>query len=536
MSQETSRIIYTGKVVDNQDTSILGRVRVFPEKDEDVTLVLQSSGVPLNSSGTDILDKYKFTKDDPFVFMPLMPYYIQIVPNINELVWVMYSDVKQNTDRKEQFYIPIIKADPFNFIKEDSSQTKVNTIQGTLLTQNKYKSDTPNNLGVKEPNEDIKGIFANPGDNAFYGKGSTDLILKENELILRSGKIANTTTNSVQEPNDKRGFYQISYYNKNNKKDPAVSRVTSEIDNSFLKKLIEYEIYNPENAADNFRGVVNIYNMPQDKKKGFINNEFTSQTVVDPSLTQTVFSYNFENLTLSQVAEVINKIINGLNNTTETNPLKISGETYPAKEFSIAQGEPIFPFYYRASPNLYKVVTKQKNFNIFSNLKAFTNVQTILSQVRFVFSTDLNGEGLVSNKDTFGISFVDKKIQVPGNEVYFEEKNSVSIAGSNKILLISYNTNPPSGKSKIELDKKTIYGIEQNMIFDTILPNTEPVVRGESLKNFLNLIVKFLTTHSHPFHQLPPTPISYSQVSVASIEQEFQNYDSKVVNQNIRVN
>jgi hypothetical protein len=62
------------------------------------------------------------------------------------------------------------------------------------------------------------------------------------------------------------------------------------------------------------------------------------------------------------------------------------------------------------------------------------------------------------------------------------------------------------------------------------------VVRGEKLKEFLNLIVKFLTTHAHPFHQLPPTPISYADVSVADIESEFQKYDTDVLNQNIRIN
>lgn len=536
MSQGTSRIIFTGVVKDNQDTSLLGRIRVFPQKDEDVTQVLKGSGVPLNSSGSDILDKYKYTKDDPFVFMPLLPYYLQIIPKVEELVWVMYSDVNQNTDRKEQFYIPIIKADPFNFNKEDNSQTKVNTIQGTLLNQKKYKNDTPDEIGNKNFTEPIEGIFANPGDNAFYGQGSTDLILKPNEVILRAGKVANITSNSVQEPNDKRGFYQISYYNKNNKKDPPVSRTTSEIDKSFLKKLIEYDIYNPENTANMFRGVINIYNMPQSADKGFPNDEFTSQTVVDPSLTQTIFSYEFEGLSLTKVSELINNIINGLNNISTSNPLKISGDSLTTREFKIAQGELVFPFYYRPSPNLVKIATKQKNFSVLSNLQRYTNVQTLLSTVRFTFSLDLNGEGLISSKDIFGTSLQDKIIQIPGNETYFEEKNSVSIAGSNKIILLSYASNPPSGKKSIQLSKETIYGVGQDFIFDNILPNTEPMVRGESLKNFLNLIVKFLTTHSHPFHQLPPTPISYSQVSVASIEQEFQNYDRNVVNQNIRIN
>ena len=542
MYQETSRIIFTGVVRDNEDTSLLGRIRVVPEKDEDINQVLIGCGIELNTSGKDILDKYKYTKDDPFVFMPLLPFYLQIIPNEDELVWIMYSDEKKNTDRKEQFYIPIIKADPFNFKQEDNNQARVNTVQGTLVTQKKYKSDikdTKNKEGkdVKSYTDKIiKGIFAEPGDNAFYGQGSTDLILKKDEVLLRAGKVANVSSNNVQEPNEKRGFYQISYYNKNNKKDKPISRTTSEVNKNFLKKLVEYEIYNPENTADLFRGVIQIYNMPQSSDKGFPNNEFTSGTFVDPSLTFSVWSYDFENLSMTQVSNLINKVINGLNNISETNPLKISGESLTEKEFSISSGESVFPFYYRPSQSLYNIINKQKNFNIFSNLKAFTNIQSLLSTVRFIFSTDLNGEGLISDKDTFGISFSDKTVEIQGEETDFEEKNSVSIAGSNKILLLSYSSNPPSGKQTIKLPKETVYGISQDDVFDTILPNTEPVVRGESLKNFLNLIVKFLTTHSHPFHGLPPTPVSFSEITVETIEQEFQNYDSKVVNQNIRIN
>jgi hypothetical protein len=62
------------------------------------------------------------------------------------------------------------------------------------------------------------------------------------------------------------------------------------------------------------------------------------------------------------------------------------------------------------------------------------------------------------------------------------------------------------------------------------------MVRGDKLKEFLNLLMKFVLTHCHGYHGTPPSSISFSQVSVAQIEQEFQKYDSKVLNQNIRLN
>jgi hypothetical protein len=85
-------------------------------------------------------------------------------------------------------------------------------------------------------------------------------------------------------------------------------------------------------------------------------------------------------------------------------------------------------------------------------------------------------------------------------------------------------------------EDNTIYGYTDRIISDNLIPNTEPLVRGEKLKELLNLIVRFLTTHSHPYHQLPPTPVSYGGVTLEDIESNFQSYDENVLNQNIRIN
>ena len=71
MLLDTSKIIFTGVVKDNEDTSLLGRIRVFPEKNEDIRQVLQGCGAKLNANGTDVAEIEKFGVNDPFVFMPL---------------------------------------------------------------------------------------------------------------------------------------------------------------------------------------------------------------------------------------------------------------------------------------------------------------------------------------------------------------------------------------------------------------------------------------------------------------------------------
>jgi len=52
----------------------------------------------------------------------------------------------------------------------------------------------------------------------------------------------------------------------------------------------------------------------------------------------------------------------------------------------------------------------------------------------------------------------------------------------------------------------------------------------------LNLIVRFLTTHTHAYPGLPPIPVSQDGSSVADILTEMQNAYTKILNENIRLN
>jgi hypothetical protein len=543
MLLDTSKIIFTGVVKDNEDTSLLGRIRVFPEKNEDIKQVLLGCGAKLNANETDVADSEKFGVNDPFVFMPLFPYFISAVPKNNELVWVMYSDQKRNTGRKEQFYIPIIKSDAFHLNVESNEQTRTNTSQGFQLSRPKYKSDTKNTTD-NEGNErkgyvskfNIAGVFAEPGDNAFYGQGSSDVILKKDGVLLRAGKIADASTNKVQEPNEKRGFYQISYYGNNIKKDKPTTYTTNNVDESFLKYLIEYDIYNLDNNSDAFRGVINIYKLPESPNSGFKNNDFTSATVVPLEDSNRATYIEFGPLPMSGVSNLVNTVINKMNSCSSNEPLVISGDNISSVRFLLPPGKTQFPFYYRPSKNIRNGVYNPGNLGINTNQYKFKNSTILTSTVKYATSGDINGEGLLSRRNIFGISFIEETVQVEGKETYFEEKNSISIAGSDKILFLSYNTSRPPGRQSILLGKDTVYGLNRDFVFDSVIPNTEPMVRGESLKKILNLMVKFMTTHSHPFHQLPPTPVSYSQVSIATLDAEFQKYDSDVLNQNIRIN
>ena len=61
------------------------------------------------------------------------------------------------------------------------------------------------------------------------------------------------------------------------------------------------------------------------------------------------------------------------------------------------------------------------------------------------------------------------------------------------------------------------------------------MVRGESLKELLEMIVSFLVNHSHPFSQKPPYNEA-ENITKSDITSELAQFNSKVLNPNIRIN
>ena len=96
-----SKLIFKGVVKDNKDPKSLGRIRIDP-----VEWIVSDEVYVTEYSG-----KYSEQKDrwnavsDPFMFVPLLPNHINMVPKVGESVNILYTD----TDSKfiDGFYIPM---------------------------------------------------------------------------------------------------------------------------------------------------------------------------------------------------------------------------------------------------------------------------------------------------------------------------------------------------------------------------------------------------------------------------------------------
>jgi hypothetical protein len=62
------------------------------------------------------------------------------------------------------------------------------------------------------------------------------------------------------------------------------------------------------------------------------------------------------------------------------------------------------------------------------------------------------------------------------------------------------------------------------------------MVRGDELMKFMNLIVRFLASHVHPFPGMPPVPQATDGTNISDILQQLASAPDTILNQNIRIN
>jgi hypothetical protein len=195
----TEKLIYQGFVLNNQDPLMLGRIRALPIDE------IESDILPDNWNP----EKDIWTERDPLIYLPLLPYYVSQVPKVDEYIHIFYYNKSQVADNTK-FYIqgPITR--PQNNFFEDWHNSESMLASGVFLKQANQIKD-PLSLEIKGQ---AKGIYPEPGDNALLGRGTADVVVKENEVLIRAGKNVSTQTANFNIPTPRlnRGFVQVSNF------------------------------------------------------------------------------------------------------------------------------------------------------------------------------------------------------------------------------------------------------------------------------------------------------------------------------------
>lgn len=542
---QTTRNIYYGRVLDNNDPLMLGRVRVHPDHENLPAL----EGANQNfDDGSQNENNGKWSINDPLIFLPLLPYFVNQVPKVGERVLIIFfNNAKQNI--KDRFYLVGPYSSPTKVFNEDFSSSRTHLNSGTQNDRIKY----PNikNLDGTYKNIENKGVYAEPEDVALKGRGVSDVIVKENDVLIRAGKHKLPNNQNIPIIDENRAFLQLSKFNTKTTVGEEETIFRLQKNDKQIKYLLEYDIYNPESVPQIFTGNITIYQLPTEQSQTKTSN-FDYDTDLSGFTSSKIRIINIDSaLNLEEFTKFISEqVVTLVNNPTLLLSNLPNGTTTSNKNDATDGIQ--FPFYYRPSKrirNLLKGSPSQSSID----LTSYSNMQQFVNKIQ-VTTTDLSpGYGLVLDaKFSPEIPFEPKTEKYRKTTVESLD-NTVAILGANSLFLLSNESEIP-GKPKVEFksnkDKSgnnsqqnssynppnPSYKFESQNLSDNVIPSTSSMVRGEELLELLELIVGFLVSHVHPYPLLPPSSVAYDGTSTDELLKKMLEAYNKVLNKNIRIN
>lgn len=513
------QMIFFGTCLQSDDPQMLGRIRVLPFNDVEQSVIEANPKFNKNSKS---LSNGPWSDIDPFLYYPLLPYFVNQVPKKGEKVKLFYFNPDSKYGRNK-YYMMDQYSSPTTINFEDVNSAQLRSDAGYSVSSKSFPPIKNNDGEYTEQN--YKGVFVEPVDISINGRDTADLIIKKDEILLRAGKHNPFKSNEIPTANPNRGFLQISKFDsKFNFGEPqAKLRLVNE--KIPIKYLFEYDVINPENEFSAFTGSLNIYTLPNPQDAYLtLTSIFDVDTEIDMACTGKtsackIKSIQFQALNFEELSTFINNTLK----TFLTSPQSLLS-------IPIANNEQ-FPFYFRPAKKIRELTTK---FSGMGNLLSSTNMGLLSSLIKVSQTDPTPGYGLIIDaklSTDLPLSFK-KEVYIPTTIESIE--NTAAILGANQAFILSHESQIP-GKDKIDLSG-TLYGIDQTKLIDEIYPNTSSMVRGEELLELLSLIVSFCTSHVHPYPLMPPSSVSLDGTSVDSLLVKMQEAYTKVLNENIRIN
>lgn len=500
-----NQVIYYGSVTHTDDPLNLGRVRITPK----------DWVVGSYKSAYDISEKDYWTSKDPFVFLPLLPIFLYQVPKKDEWCHVIFYN-NSYTDRNKYYIQGGFSSINNIFTEEFNSSTK----NSALGERNKPTQNLSQNGFIKNPEN--KDLYPDPTTIGLLGRYNSDILLPENGYVSRVNKFGSSPdTNPTF--NKRHSFSMIQNYKTrkvNNGK--SVYFENNEIVEN-LQYVIEYNVYGGLGSLNGlFSGYINVYKIsPYNPVRTSTINEKKYTEVSETSKIGPIYRKDFTFESFETICEGFREVIDLMNNSK----LEVNNRYI----------EQPFPFLFQPEKTLYDKYNP--GVTITNSNPTEENATAFIKNVYLNKLNTSNGIGLVSQKNTLGKTKQLVKTEFE-NISELPENITYSIDASDIKILLSHESQAIPGLNKIDFQDATWSGntLDRDFIFNTILPNTNSMVRGEKLLELLELIVKFLINHVHPYHGMAPDSTSIDGTTTSDLLGKIFDAYNSVLNQNLRIN
>jgi hypothetical protein len=402
---------------------------------------------------------------------PLLPRFYGQLPEIGQAVLILLKsytpESPQGQANVQRFWVgPIISQD--NYLSDDPSLHA----QGGLA-EGKIKLDVPN---------DETGAYANlgyskgdyKGDVVFQGRYNTDLIHKDNEVWLRAGKFVQGDPEKFNKKDV--GYLQLKYGSSSIKNTLVEKEIITlkyeKVDTLITAQIDSYTVTN-EILPDKIPVPLNSFPIPQTEEIEKVKvTIIVTENDLQKTEKETPFEVEYDSITYTDPKSVA---LAGAIAYIDS----IKGEKWKITSNSVELLEN-----YNTNPN-----GKLKNNFVLADIQPTEVKQTVTENVTI-------NEG--------------------------DKTGSVLNMVANKINLLSHD-----GEHTFNLtNPENLINAETQLEINT---TAHPLVYGDILINFLELLRTYVVSHIHAYHMLPADP---SRVVLDVMEFPLDTILNKNINSN----
>jgi hypothetical protein len=515
-------VIKYGICADNNDPWGVGRIRVIIDTDMVPPLRtgvnIQNYLNKLDSDNQKTNPEYGYIpwelgvsprSPDPFVFDPFLPKHLNLIPKVGESVKIIYYVLDNESQQREYVGQHTSNYDKLQYDSGESARSF------TKLSQ----------FFPKKNNLRTDGLIPDVNDVAFMGRSNSELVLPEQEAILRAGH--QDFFNGVK--NNRNALIQLSHFltRKNVITETKTENASKIVP---INRVVEYNISFADKLVDPLYIFLKLYIYPVANMDTKNYNSYIDyySNVASPEFLIEIHSNTPENI-ISFVQTILTNFDKNNINLDVSNGANFTGiEIIPDNNQNIRYSVYDYRTIEGGEPNFYPL-------NLYQ-LRAYPKIDLSIEENK----TIVNGLGAelrpLSKRPTqqYTTSTNDNTVDDPNTD------ETIVVEGADKLFLLTWNS------AKALQNKMGKYGFSQNEIYLTLQQNTEPMVRGNLLLNLILELLNLFERHGHIASIDPIGSLNYDAVNkIQEIKDKYSllskvNKDltggSNILNQYLRLN